>query len=278
MSKGGSEGGSEGGSDRGREQGREGAQSCRVAAQRNTVKGSGTTARMSEYTQCCAKQCSLLAQQQSRQRSSRCIPAARTLQPYSAQRRALSSRTAVRSARVAAVLRSRHVLHLHLLSISMRYSRRSGTARGSRSRCGIREEQKRSAQHTRAGTHARAHQHTRTHRYNCACAHARNHARTRPPTYPHARTHPSITRPRTRTRARTQVVVQWCRMCRSRCNGAARVATEQRDPLIGQCSGSRCSAQRMRCSIEAHESLAAAAEQLGACYAARGAVVLSRSS
>ena len=160
MSKGGSEGGSEGGSDRGREQGREGAQSCRVAAQTNTVKGSGATARMSEYTQCCAKQCSLLAQQQSRQRSLRCVPAARTLQPYSAQRRALSSRTAVRSARVAAVqrmpLRSRHVLHLRLLSISTRYSRRSGTARGSRLRCSIRGEQKRRSWYSGAGFAARA--------------------------------------------------------------------------------------------------------------------------
>ena len=33
--------------------------------------------------------------------------------------------------------------------------------------------------------------------------------------------------------AAAQVVVQWCRMRRSRCNGAARVATEQRTPLIG---------------------------------------------
>ena len=46
---------------------------------------------------------------------------------------------AVRSVRVAAVqrmpLHSRNVQHLRLLSFSTRYSRRSGTVRGSRSRC-----------------------------------------------------------------------------------------------------------------------------------------------
>ena len=93
-----------------------------------TSKGSGATARMSEHPQCCAKQCALLVQQQGRQRSLRCVPAARTT------RRALRSRSGCTGHATAQPPRAALALTFQV-SVSMRYSRRSGTVRGSRSRC-----------------------------------------------------------------------------------------------------------------------------------------------
>ena len=222
MSKGGSEGGSEGGSDRGREQGREGAQSCRVAAQRNTVKGSGATARMSEYTQCCAKQCSLLAQQQSRQRSSRCIPAARTLQPCT--RNAVRTARALPCAQLAWRLCSaRHCAAATCCTCtyfpSACVTRGAVAQRGEAAR-GAASARSRSAAHS---THAPAHMRARTNTLvlTGTTARARTHATTHALAHPHIRTH-ALTHPsRDRARARARARRSWY----SGAGCAARAAT-----------------------------------------------------